>query len=247
MNLHRGQQGNNRDNLIYPEIFRHCEVEAFFTDSSTGLEIQEVIKPEKTLFMPVQRHTDAIVVLRRNTSLPPPDTVADAVITDREDVITGVQSADCVPILAFDKTRKVTASVHAGWRGTAQGIFSSVLKRFFSEFKSDAADILIAIGPSIRGCCYEVGAEVVDAVTAATGDGDYIFTQNSGGRHIDLSAANKIQAVRLGVNPQNIWISPDCTCCGTVYHSYRRAQKQNVATTGRQGAFITLSYGDAAS
>ncbi|MEO5357413.1 MAG: peptidoglycan editing factor PgeF [Nitrospirae bacterium YQR-1] len=239
------QRGDN--NLIYPEIFKHCEVEAFFTDGGMGLKVQEVFKPSKALFMPVQRHTDTIVVLRKNTSLPPPDTVADAVISDREDVVTGVQSADCVPILVFDKARKVTASVHAGWRGTAQEILGGVLGRFFSEFKSDAADIVMALGPSIRSCCYEVGDEVIAAVSEATGEGDYVCIQSAGGKHIDLSTANKIQAVSLGVNPENIWISPECTCCVSRYHSYRRSQKQNIATTGRQGAFITISYGDALS
>ncbi|MBF0466277.1 MAG: peptidoglycan editing factor PgeF [Nitrospirae bacterium] len=238
---------NNGYDLIYPEIFRHNEAEGFFTDGSRGLKIQDVADSSKPLYMPLQKHTDVVVVLRKGSSLPTPGTVADAVITDRDDIITGVQSADCVPILVFDRKRRVTGSIHAGWRGTAKGILSNVLRQFFSEFKSDAADVLIAIGPSIRGCCYEVGEEVISAVISASGEGDYIYTQPTGGKHIDLSVANKLQALRLGVNPENIWISPDCTYCVSKYHSYRRAQKQNTVTTGRQGAFITFSTcGDAA-
>ncbi|QWR77320.1 peptidoglycan editing factor PgeF [Candidatus Magnetomonas plexicatena] len=235
---------NNGDDLIYPSIFSHTKADGVFTDGSRGLKIQDVLNPAKPIFMPVQKHTDTIVVLRKGSSLPTPDTVADAVITDRGDIITGVQSADCVPILVYDKKRKVTGAIHAGWKGTSKGILSGVLSRFFSEFESDASDILIAIGPSIKGCCYEVGDEVIRAVLNASGEGDYIYTQLTGGKHIDLSAANKLQALRLGINSENIWISPDCTYCTGRYHSYRRAQKQNTATTGRQGAFITLSSSD---
>jgi hypothetical protein len=85
---------------------------AFFS-----LKSNEYIKKE-SIFLPIQKHTDKIIVAE--SSLEPK--VADAVITSEEGVLIGVQVADCVPILIYEKERGVVAAVHAGWRSTADEI-----------------------------------------------------------------------------------------------------------------------------
>ena len=99
--------------------------------------------------------------------------IADAVITNNKGILLGVQVADCVPVLLYDVKRNVIGVVHAGWRGTAVSILKKTIETMRERFSSFPDDIKIAIGPSIRWCCYHVGYDVLESVEKATGSGEY--------------------------------------------------------------------------
>jgi YfiH family protein len=220
--------------IIIPEIFLRQKVRAFFTTKAFNADyILNAIPEAETFYMPVQKHTDKVLVLEYDLE----PKIADAVITNRQGLAIGIQTADCVPLLLFDPVRKVAGAVHAGWRGTALGILIKTIGTFTERFRSEPDKIMIAIGPCIKGGCYGVGAEVVDAVTKVTGKGNYVSKQ--GGRQcIDLAGANKLQAISRGILPDNIWTSADCThCLPAKYFSYRYSK----GAGGRQYAFIALT------
>ena len=87
-------------------------------------------------------------------------TDVDALITNEEGVILTAFSADCVPILFYDKGHRAIASCHSGWRGTHGRILAQVIKAMEEEFSSKPEEIYIAIGPSICKNCYEVSEDV---------------------------------------------------------------------------------------
>ena len=222
------------DTLTFPGVFDR-KVKAFFTGKSPGADLRRISEiasiGKMQIYMPIQKHTDKVLLL---DSLEPK--IADAVITDRKDVLIGVQGADCVPVLLYDRRTCATGAVHAGWRGTAAEILKKTIRVMGQRFSSSPEDILIAIGPGIRSCCYGVGPEVIDAVRGATGEGDY-FTVKGEKNFLDLPAANRYQAMSVGVRPENIWMSEDCTfCLPEKYYSYRFAK----GPTGRQGGFIRI-------
>ncbi len=223
------------ESLIYPDIF-DGNVKAFFTNKTIGIKIEQILKSfsleKKTIFLPIQKHTDNILILADNIKLE----VADAVVTQRKDIFIGIQTADCVPILIFDKKRYVIGSIHAGWRGTASQIAKKTIEKIKKYFNSCSEDIFIAIGPSIRGCCYEVGSEVKNAVCKATGEGNY-YTKKKEHYYLDLVSANLIQLKASGIPEKNIWTSDDCTYCNPdKYFSYRYSKSYE----GSQGGFIGL-------
>lgn len=215
--------------LIYPELF-NGHVMGFYTTRELGVSLDGLT--DRKVYFPSQKHTDTVIEL--DPHFTPAD--ADAVVTDRFDVIIGVITADCVPVLLFDTQQLVIGVVHAGWRGTAKGILKKTISFMSKRYRSEPQDILVSIGPSIRWCCYEVGQDVFDAVSAETGPGDY--HNRSKGRHfIDLASANRFQALSLGVEPDNIEVTEQCTrCLPEVFHSYRR----DGSKAGRQGGFISL-------
>ena len=220
------------ETLIFPDVFDRG-TKAFFTGKKPGadlLRISEIAEIDRhMIFLPVQKHTDKVLFL---DSLEPG--IADAVVTDRRDVLIGIQGADCVPVLLYDRRTRAVGAVHAGWRGTAAGILKKTIQAMGDRFASSPSDIALAIGPGIRWCCYGVGHEVIHAVKKATGEGDY-FMIRGGKNCLDLPRANKCQAVSMGILPENIWTSEDCTfCLPEKYHSYRFAR----GPTGRQGGFI---------
>jgi len=222
------------ETLIFPEIF-DGKVKAFFTGKTPGADLRRIseIASIRThhIYMPIQKHTDKVLLL---DSFEPK--IADAVITDRRDVLIGVQGADCVPVLLYDRRTCATGAVHAGWRGTAAEILKKTVRAMGERFSSSPEDILVAIGPGIRWCCYGVGPEVIDAVRKATGEGDYFIVRGEK-NCLDLPAANRYQAISEGVKPGNIWMSDECTfCLPEKYYSYRFAK----GPTGRQGGFIGI-------
>ncbi len=224
------------DRLICPDIFDGC-AKAFFTRKSLGADIEKISRilsiKKENVFLPVQRHTDKVLVIDLNFK----SMIADAVVTKNRGILIGVQVADCVPILLFDRKNSIIGAVHAGWRGTAARIVKKTIKSMFECFSSSPQDIIIALGPSIRWDCYDVDLEVKDAIYKATGNGKYYIEKSEGKYCVDLSSANIYQALSMGIPEENIWSSNECTYCSPdEYHSYRYCKD----CTGRQGGFIGI-------
>jgi len=84
---------------------------------------------------------------------------ADGLVTVAPDILLVVTTADCVPVI-----------LHAGWRGAAAGILERAIERFGTSYGVGAGDLLVHLGPSICGACYEVGAAVLGAFGYDGGD-----------------------------------------------------------------------------
>ncbi len=224
--------------MIIPGNMKTPGLTAFFTDCRTGVEMDLLSSysgiPAERIYIPLQRHTDRVLVVDAGS----PAAEADAVLAAGGDIMVGVKTADCLPILVYDGRKGVFGAVHAGWRGTAKGILPKTIRMMVDGFSCSVDDIVVAFGPSIRGCCYSVGDEVVSAVLSATTGGGFVRSRD-GRRYVDLASANTVQALSAGVPAVNLWISGDCTCClPGRYFSYRRSK-----TAKRQGGFIGLKRG----
>jgi YfiH family protein len=227
------------DNVIKPPNISSPAVQAFFTTRYFHKDCNNMKESlakmlglrEQHIYLPVQKHTNDVHILEESSE----PVIADAVITGKSGLLIGVLVADCVPLLVHDTIRKVIGAVHAGWRGTASGILMKVVNAMRERFGSLPHDLVIAIGPSIRQCSYEVDEEVRNAVAAASGPGRY-YRKRGEKYLLDLADANRIQAVKAGIPEGNIWKSDECTFCNPdKYYSYRYAKE-----TGRQGGFIGM-------
>lgn len=219
-----------KENLIIPPNINSHRVKALFTTRAINdpLSLDNV----DSVYLPIQRHTSKVHILR--DELRP--VIADSVITDRKGILIGVRVADCVPILLYDRDRGIIGAVHAGWRGTAKEILKRTIEVMSNMFMSSTENILVAIGPSIKGCCYEVGNDVIESIQKITGEG--LYHRNYNGKfYIDLSMVNMIHALSSGIPERNIWRSEECTFCNPMrFFSYRHAK----GSIGRQGGFIGM-------
>jgi hypothetical protein len=158
---------------------------------------------------------------------------ADGVVIDAPGQLTGIVTADCVPVLLVARDRRGAAAVHAGWRGAAAGVLEAAVEHMRSSFDVPAAAIEAAIGPAVGACCYEVGAEVRDAFRARTGETTAAAWEETSGRlRVDLRAAVRLLLAAAGVTQAAI-LGP-CTMCGSGYASYRR----DGPGAGRQLSFV---------
>lgn len=183
----------------------------------------------------------------------------DASITNQPGLLLGVQTADCVPILLVDPKRRAVAAIHAGWRGTLARIVAKAVGQMQMRFGSKPVDLLAAIGPSIGGCCYEVGTEVATQFTSQFADAaDYFDELRTGDEPnplqwlnmmppghqpppknvlLDLRKANRSQLLAAGLREKNIAVSNLCTACRRdLFFSYRKEG----AATGRMLSAIGI-------
>lgn len=161
---------------------------------------------------------------------------ADAAISNQDADAVVVKTADCVPVLIADRTGRGVAAVHAGWRGTAQGIAAKTVDAMAETFGSHPRDLVAAIGPSIGPCCYEVGPEVRAGFAASSAAPAPWFAQGAGDRSwLDLWRANAEQLADRGVPTAAIHVARLCTACNPgTFFSYRRER----ARAGRMLAAI---------
>ncbi len=135
----------------------------------------------------------------------------DALVTSLPGVCIGVTTADCVPVLLFDRKRKTTAAIHAGWRGTAGHIVRSTVEKLQSCFRCRPEDIVAVLGPSISKRAFEVGQETYDTFRENGFNMPLIAENISGKWHIDLWQANKSELLEAGVADCNITVCGICT------------------------------------
>jgi YfiH family protein len=163
------------------------------------------------LFFPSQVHETKIVEVVPDTSVEQLQGV-DALITAHRNIAIAVMSADCVPVLLYDKKRHVAAAIHAGWRGTVKQIVSKTLAALHGRYGTEGEDIMAGIGPSASPSVYEVGSEVIASVKLHLPNSETLLNPTQPGKaKFDLWQANKNQLLSFGVLASNIEVSAKCT------------------------------------
>ncbi len=174
-----------------------------------------------------QVHGREVVTVRRGGPVPPvsPAPEADAFASDDPQCALAVRGADCVPLLIADRRTGAVAAAHAGWRGTMAGTAVAALNTMREAFGTAPADVVVALGPSIGPCCYQVGQSVVEACAAAghvPAQAQRWFTRGADLR-LDLWTANVDQLVAAGVPDAQVHQSRLCTACHSEqFFSYRK-------------------------
>ena len=152
----------------------------------------------------------------------------DALITQEKGVCLCVSTADCTPILLYDRKRQVIAAIHAGWRGSVNYIVRKTLEQMQHLYNTQGEDIFAAIGPCIGFDAFEVGDEVYDAFKQNDFPMEYIsgWKPETHKWHIDLQMANSVQLIVFGVPTEQIDICDICTF--THYEKFFSARRLGI-------------------
>lgn len=178
-----------------------------------------------------QMQQDQILLLKEPIITLPSPLEYDALITNSPNAFLGILTADCLPIFVVDQKRKVIAATHAGRQGTALHITAKVLKKMEEEFGCSSKDLLIAMGPSIGSCCYEIDKKVFQSEWEP-----FSTSRGAGKWMVDLAQINIAQMKREGIKEEQIsWINLCTHCHSDLFFSYRKEGR-----TGRQLSFIGI-------
>jgi YfiH family protein len=205
----------------------------------------------------LQIHSD---IIHRIESIPEEPLSGDGMITATPGLLLGIQTADCLPVILVDAKRRVVGVFHAGWRGTVKRIVEKGVGEMHRFFGSRPRDLKAAIGPGIRGCCYDVGEEVRTKFESQFEYGAKLFREvkesdpvrekypllflsaRAPGHSdlpkkifLDLVEANRQQLLAAGVPAKSIEASPLCTNCHPdLLFSYR-------AERGKTGRMMAVA------
>lgn len=221
---------------VAPHLFTTRQLEL----TAEGYEVLAAAVGATRTATVTQVHRADVVVVRRGVqpAAPPPE--ADALVSDDDETAIAVRAADCVPLLLGDRERGVAAAVHAGWRGTVARVATAALDALAREFGTRPADVIVAIGPAIGACCYEVGPDVVDAFAAARHERHLVdrwflaaprdafaSPARGAGLRLDVAGANRDQLVLAGVPDDQIHVAGLCTAMHLdVLTSYRAEREK---------------------
>ncbi|MBO0912345.1 MAG: peptidoglycan editing factor PgeF [Acidobacteria bacterium] len=206
-----------------------------------------------------QIHSD---IIHRITEMPGEPMAGDGLITSVPGILISVLTADCLPVILVDRKHRAVGVFHAGWRGTVKRIVEKGVGEMRRSFGTEPGDLVAALGPEIRRCCYEVGPEVREAFDSQfsyaaelfreTKEQDRIhekypllfLTARAPGHSelpskvfLDIAEANRRQLIAAGVPPKNISDLNVCTSCrNDLFFSHRREK----AITGRMMAVVGI-------
>jgi YfiH family protein len=154
----------------------------------------------------------------------------DALLTREPGLVLAVSGADCPPLLY--QAPGTVAAAHAGWRGVAAGIPATTLVALCSAATVEPGQARVAIGPCIRGCCYEIGPEVAERFPGTA------VERRSGRLWLDLPTAIRMQLLGAGLPESALDDTGACTACEPHwYYSHRRDR----GLTGRQWGLIAIA------
>ena len=156
----------------------------------------------------------------------------DGLVTDRKGIMLSVIAADCVPIYLTEPQAGVIGLLHCGRQAAAGNIVHNAVKNMKS-LGAMTERLNVVIGHHICGNCYEVGEEVFREFAGSFSDEELkrIFNIKEQRYYLDLARAIVIKAEQEGIRRENITVTGNCTCCDSLYFSYRRGDrgKQNLA------------------
>ncbi len=154
------------------------------------------------------------------------ETDGDYLITNQKNIGIGILTGDCLPVILHDQKNGVTAAVHAGWRGSVQGIVKKVVEKMTHTYNTNTADLHVLFGPSAQICCYEVQNDFINQIPE-TSFHNHIIVERDNKLFFDNSRYNQLLLQSLGISPDNIDTTNNiCTICNTMFHSYRRDKEK---------------------
>jgi polyphenol oxidase len=199
----------------------------------------QTILPSAALVTVHQVHSATCVY----ASAPWPDDArphADAIVTDRPNLLLGVLTADCGPVLLADTQNGVVAAAHAGWGGALGGIIASTVA-CMTAHGAKIENIVAAVGPCIASRSYEVGEDMRGKFLRDDEAHDRFFAagRQTNKYQFDLEGFIALRLAQAGVSQVDL-LGVDTYGQSADFFSYRRTTHAGESDYGRQISLIGL-------
>ena len=221
--LYRIYFGDQRDK-IFPKDYVNFPQDKKILDREPFSKLKKIMGLEALVFLHQVHGANGLIINSKEQvqSIKPFCVDGDYMITNVKNIGIGILTADCLPIIFFDKRNQAIAIVHAGWKSSVGQIAIKVIDQMQKNFGTHLEDITVKFGPSAKVCCYRVGDEFMEHIE------DFEFVENvvqrrSDGLYFDLPAFNMILLEELGIKKEAFKFEyNDCTVCDESFYSHRR-------------------------
>ena len=168
---------------------------------------------------------------------------ADAIVTDRPNVLLGILTADCAPVLLADVAAGVVGAAHAGWRGALAGVTDATIAAMV-RLGAQRDRIAVAVGPCIGQASYQVDETFRGRFLGLDPDSDRFFVAGPENRpHFDLEAFVTARLKAAGIASVEA-LGLDTYADPQRFFSYRRATHRGEADYGRQLSVVAVPIVD---
>ncbi len=166
---------------------------------------------------------------------------ADGMVTTKSDVVLGILTADCAPVLFADGENRVVAAAHAGWRGALRGVTDQTINKMLRA-GAKRGNIVAAIGPTISQDSYEVGEQFRDRFAASDPATEQFFKPGIevGKFQFDLTAYVAARLEQAAITQISV-SGRDTYSEETRFFSYRRSVHKGETDYGRALSMIALA------
>lgn len=189
--------------------------------------LQENEVDYKTLVTLEQIHSTNIEVVRQTSDKTMRVGDCDGVITKLPKVVLSVKTADCLPIIFYDKANELIGISHQGWRGSLKKMAMRMVNKMV-ELGGNKNEILVAIGPGINQCCYDIDDErYYQFLEELDVYSEKVISVWHGKKHLNLTHLNYLELIEAGIKSEHIDYFPFCTSCDKKrFFSFRRGKKK---------------------
>ncbi len=186
-----------------------------------------------------QVHSNKFHFLNKNYKNYKKKLTGDAVITNQKKIIIGILTADCVPVLIYDKNRKIISAIHAGWKGAYKGIVRKVIKFLLKE-GSESKNLIATIGPCISQKSYEIKKDFKTKFLKQSKKNEIFFKKIKNKTYFGLNKYIYYQLKSLGLNKIDI-IDKDTYITKNNFFSARRSIHKKQNDYGRNISIIMIN------
>jgi len=185
---------------------------------------------KNSLVLMRQTHSNKVEIIEKKNNLEKVN--CDAMLSENDEIALSVLTADCAPILIYEKHKKIIGCIHAGWKGTINGVIENTLKKL-EEMQGSAEQLVVSVGPCISQKNYEVKNDFYSEFIKKSKDNDSFFLKNEKNTfNFDLRRFVNKKFEDAGVlEIENILI--DTFATKSEYFSHRRAKKLKENDYGR--------------
>ena len=210
------------------------------SDVKKNLQIvkKKIKSTAKSIFLLHQIHSNKFIFINKYSKYLKKKR-ADAVITDIPRLPIGILTADCAPILIFDKQKKMVAAIHAGWKGAYKGIISKVIN-FMIKKGCEKKNIIAVIGPCIAQKSYNVKEDFKRKFLKKDKRNKVFFKKRKNLIYFDLSKYVKLQLKLMKITNLDT-INIDTFPKKNNFFSARRSLHLNHDDYGRNISLIMIN------
>jgi len=210
-------------------------------DENRRLVGQAISGDDKTPLMTTYQIHSTYVVTVDQPWAPDNRPRVDAMVTNKTDIILGVLTADCAPVLFSDPIAGIIGAAHAGWKGAVGGVLENTISAM-EKLGARRSNIKTVVGPCIARDSYEVGRDFVKTASAADfGVGDFL-TSGKDRDHFQFDLQSyvlaRMEMAGLGASDK---LPLDTYPKENRFFSYRRTTHLGEPDYGRQISAIMIS------